>query len=83
MSVLGLEKALQRYLSDGNFETPFDLKQVPISAQPITSNEDKKSSLSVDEPVKKEEKKKSQQEIYAGDFAFRIVFFKIAINTVL
>uniref|UniRef100_A0A915DV57 Coatomer subunit gamma n=1 Tax=Ditylenchus dipsaci TaxID=166011 RepID=A0A915DV57_9BILA len=50
VSVIGLERALDHALS----------------TQPITTNESKKSALSVEAPVKKEEKTKaSRQEIYA------------------
>lgn len=56
-------------MKGGHFEKPFDLKQVPVSAQPITSTETKKSALSVEAPVKKEEKiKASRHDIYARMF---------------
>ncbi|KAI1727601.1 coatomer gamma subunit appendage platform subdomain-containing protein [Ditylenchus destructor] len=66
VSVIGLERSLEQYISAGNFEKMFDIKQVPLSTQPITTTEPKKSALSAEAPVKKEEKAKaSRQEIYA------------------
>jgi coatomer protein complex subunit gamma len=66
ISVVGLERQTEQYLASGDFSKPFDIKQVPISAQPITASETKKSALSVEAPVKKEEKTKaSRQDIYA------------------
>ena len=66
VSVIGLERVLDQYLENGDFANAFDIKQVPLSTQPITTNEPKKSALSSETPVKKEEKNKAtRQEIYA------------------
>ncbi|KAE9556241.1 hypothetical protein FO519_000580 [Halicephalobus sp. NKZ332] len=66
VSLIGLERQTELYLKNNDFSKPFDLKQVPIAAQPITVTETKQSSLSAEVPIKKEEKNKaSRQEIYA------------------
>uniref|UniRef100_A0A914XJ47 Coatomer subunit gamma n=2 Tax=Plectus sambesii TaxID=2011161 RepID=A0A914XJ47_9BILA len=70
VSVVGLERALQQYVRDPSaHEMPFDLKIVPVSAQPITATERKKPSVSVDLPTpasKKEDKMKAtRQDVYA------------------
>lgn len=53
------------------FDNPFDLRVVPVSALPLTMYEIKKAALSVDKvPEKKEEKKRSRQDIYAGGSCF-------------
>jgi hypothetical protein len=54
-------------VQEGNYDRPFDIKQVPLSAEPITNTETKKkSALSVEEPTnKKEEKKDARQDIFA------------------
>lgn len=76
--MVGLERLLEQYLIDANFENPFDIKQVPLSTQPITATEIKKSSFSTEVTVKKEEKSKvSRQEIYARKF---LIFFKFNCN---
>lgn len=67
VSVPGLERALEQYVTNGEYDKPFDLKVVPISAVPLSVTEVKKPSLSVEAiSDKKEEKKASRQEIYAG-----------------
>jgi len=66
VSVVGLERALEGYLSQGDFDKSFDMRQVPLSSQPITTTEAKKPCLSAEAPTKKEEKPKaSRQEIYS------------------
>lgn len=53
-------------MKNENFDKSFDLKQVPVSAEPITSTEKKPSALAVEAPVRKEEKNRtSRQDIYA------------------
>ena len=52
-------------MKEGDFDHPFDIKQVPLTAEPITATEVKKSALTIEEPVKKEEKKASRQDIFA------------------
>lgn len=71
VSVVGLERALEQYVKGGHFEKSFDLKQVPVAAQPITAaSEAKKSALSVEAPIKKEEKvKATRQDIYSQQIA--------------
>jgi hypothetical protein len=71
VSVIGLERALQHYCSEGPHDVPFDLKIVPVSAHPITASEPKKSSVFVDAipsaATKKEEKlKATRHDVYAG-----------------
>lgn len=69
MSEFILERTLEHYVKKDAFEKPFDLKQVPISAAPITATHDKPPALSVDTPTKKEEKPKaSRQEVYSRMF---------------
>lgn len=64
--MVGLERALDQYVRSGDFDKQFDIKQVPVSTQPITVTESKKSALSVEAPPKKEEKvKATRQDIYA------------------
>lgn len=64
--MVGLERALDQYVRNGDFDKQFDIKQVPVSTQPITATESKKSALSVEAPPKKEEKvKATRQDIYA------------------
>lgn len=54
-------------MTNGEYDKPFDLKVVPISALPLSVTEVRKPSLSTETaPDKKEEKKASRQEIYAG-----------------
>lgn len=66
VSIIGLQHSLEQYVEEGNYDKPFDLKQVPLSTEPLTSTKIKKSTLSVEEPVKKEEKEKaSRQDIFA------------------
>jgi len=66
VSDVGLERILDQYVKNENYEKPFDLKQVPVSAEPITATEQKPSSLAVEPPVRKEEKNRSsRQDIYA------------------
>jgi len=66
VSVVGLERALCQYVNATHFEKPFDIKQVPLSTQPITITEMKKSALSPEAPAKKEEKAKaSREEIFS------------------
>lgn len=69
VSIIGLQHSLENYVEEGNFEKPFDIKQVPISTEPLTCTEIKASALSVEEPVRKEEKKASRQDIYAQQIA--------------
>lgn len=67
VSVPGLERALEQYVTNGEYDKPFDLKVVPISTLPLSETEVKKPSLSVEIVAdKKKEKKVSRQEIYAG-----------------
>lgn len=73
MSVIGLERVLDQYLEKGDFEKPFDIKQVPLSTQPITINEPKKSALSNESPIKKEEKFKPTRKNYLN---FKIYYFR-------
>lgn len=66
VSAAGLESALKNYVNNGDFSKPFDIKQVPLSTQPITITEPKKSTLTIEEPLKKDDKPKlSNQELYA------------------
>uniref|UniRef100_A0A915PFL8 Coatomer subunit gamma n=1 Tax=Setaria digitata TaxID=48799 RepID=A0A915PFL8_9BILA len=66
VSVLGLERALEQYVTNGEYDKPFDLKIVPISTLPLTMTEVKKPSLAAETILeKKEEKKASRQDIYA------------------
>lgn len=67
VSVIGLERALEQYMSGADFDKPFDLKVVPISTLPITVTEIKKPSLSVETALEKKEEKISRQDIYAGE----------------
>lgn len=66
VSVPGLERALEQYVTNGEYDKSFDLKVVPISALPLSVTEVKKPSLSVETVTDKKEKKASRQEIYAG-----------------
>ena len=68
MSVVGLERALQSYCEGGAKDRPFDLKVVPVAAQPITALEPKKAAAAAVEPQpKKEEKvKATRADLYAG-----------------
>ena len=82
VSVVGLERALQQYCRDQSaHEIPFDLKIVPVSAQPITATERKKPSVSVDMPttaakMKEEKVKATRQDVYGGLSSFFDYFFK-------
>ncbi|CAG9530937.1 unnamed protein product [Cercopithifilaria johnstoni] len=70
VSVLGLERALEQYVANGEYDKPFDLKVVPISALPLSITEIRKPSLSIETiSDKKKEKKTSRQEIYAEQLA--------------
>uniref|UniRef100_A0A7E4VWV5 Coatomer subunit gamma n=1 Tax=Panagrellus redivivus TaxID=6233 RepID=A0A7E4VWV5_PANRE len=70
VSIVGLERQAEQYLSAGDFVRPFDIKQVPAAAQPITVTETKQSALSAEPVAKKPEKtKESRQEIYAQQLA--------------
>ncbi|EFO21327.1 coatomer gamma subunit [Loa loa] len=70
VSVPGLERALEQYVTNGDYDKPFDLKVVPISTVSLSVTEVKKPSLSVETIAdKKEEKKASRQEIYAEQLA--------------
>lgn len=59
-------------MQNGKFDKPFDMKQVPISTQPITTSAPpKKSDIDAELPVKKEEKSNvSRQELFARMFIF-------------
>ncbi|KAI6206983.1 Coatomer subunit gamma [Aphelenchoides besseyi] len=66
VSDIVLERTLEYYVKHETFDKPFDLKQVPVSAAPITVTEQKPSSLAVEPPVKKEEKTRaSRHDIYS------------------
>ncbi|CAD5220384.1 unnamed protein product [Bursaphelenchus okinawaensis] len=66
VSDIGLERATETYVKNAQFDKPFDLKVVPVSAAPITLTESKPSSLSVEPVAKKEEKSKvSRQDLFA------------------
>uniref|UniRef100_A0A8R1TKQ9 Coatomer subunit gamma n=1 Tax=Onchocerca volvulus TaxID=6282 RepID=A0A8R1TKQ9_ONCVO len=69
VSVPGLERALEQYVTNGEYDKSFDLKVVPISALPLSVTEVKKPSLSVETVTDKKEKKASRQEIYAEQLA--------------
>ncbi|MCP9259049.1 Coatomer subunit gamma [Dirofilaria immitis] len=69
VSVPGLERALEQYVTNGEYDKPFDLKIVPISALPLSVTEVKKPSLSVETISDKKKKKASRQEIYAEQLA--------------
>ncbi len=78
VSVIGLERALQQYVKNPSaHNTPFDLKLVPVSAQPLTAApERKKPSVAVEEPAvpaKKagegeRNKTTTRTDLYAGAF---------------
>ncbi|VDM43956.1 unnamed protein product [Toxocara canis] len=73
VSVTGLERALEQYVGEGHHDAPFDLKAVPLSTQPLTATEKKKPALSVEATVsKKEERKATRQDIYAGEYSLSI-----------
>ncbi|KAL3071627.1 hypothetical protein niasHT_031991 [Heterodera trifolii] len=74
VSVVGLERALEQYTSSAHFDSPFDLKQVPLSTEPLTASTDeakKKTALMDDASAamkkQQEDKKKgpSRQEQFA------------------
>ncbi|VDO32470.1 unnamed protein product [Onchocerca flexuosa] len=69
VSVPGLERALEQYVTNREYDKSFDLKVVPISALPLSVTEVKKPSLSVETISDKKEKKASRQEIYAEQLA--------------
>uniref|UniRef100_F1KV00 Coatomer subunit gamma n=1 Tax=Ascaris suum TaxID=6253 RepID=F1KV00_ASCSU len=70
VSVVGLERALEQYVTGKHYDAPFDIKVVPVSTQPLTATEKKKPALSVEAVVsKKEEKKASRQDLYAEQLA--------------
>ena len=55
-------------MEGGDYDKPFDLKQVPLSTEPLISTEIKKSKLSAEEPTMKKEEKKdkvSRKDIFA------------------
>ncbi|KAL3994005.1 Coatomer gamma subunit appendage platform subdomain family protein [Acanthocheilonema viteae] len=58
VSVLGLERVLEQYVTNGEYDKPFDLKVVSISALPLSVTEVKKPSLSV-ETISDKRRKKS------------------------
>uniref|UniRef100_A0A0K0FVY9 Coatomer subunit gamma n=1 Tax=Strongyloides venezuelensis TaxID=75913 RepID=A0A0K0FVY9_STRVS len=65
VSVIGLERALQNYIANGDFSSPFDLKSVPLSEKPITVEEHRRPSLAMEDVSAKEEKPKaSRQEMF-------------------
>ncbi|VDN20283.1 unnamed protein product [Gongylonema pulchrum] len=69
VSVVGLERALEQYVTGADFDKPFDLKVVPISTLPLTVTEVKKPSLSVETVPERKEEKASRQDIYAEQLA--------------
>lgn len=80
VSVVGLERALEQYVTGKHYDAPFDIKVVPVSTQPLTATEKKKPALSVEAVVsKKEEKKASRQDLYAGWLCLRAVCFALII----
>jgi hypothetical protein len=59
-----------------SYDKPFDLKQVPVSVEPITVTEKKPSALAVEPTVRKEEKSRtSRQDIYARKLFFDLIFY--------
>uniref|UniRef100_A0A0N4UPB9 Coatomer subunit gamma n=1 Tax=Dracunculus medinensis TaxID=318479 RepID=A0A0N4UPB9_DRAME len=63
VSVIALERALEQYVKSGQFDSPFDIKSVPISTESLLVPETRKP-LSV-EIARTEEKKISRLDIYA------------------
>lgn len=65
--MVGLERALQNYCTQGAQDKPFDLRIVPVSSQPITQLEEKEKQPVAEAPMKhREEKKHGRMDIYAG-----------------
>ncbi|VDN02569.1 unnamed protein product [Thelazia callipaeda] len=64
VSILGLERALEQYMTAGKFDKLFDLKVVPVATVALTANEVKKLAISVDAVInKKEERKAPHQQL--------------------
>lgn len=71
MSVVGLENALEQYVNSKEHSLPFDIKTVPVSAKPLTATEKKRSPVSLEiSSSKKDEKKLSRLDVYAGLLIF-------------
>jgi len=69
VSILGLEMALNQYVREPN-ETPFDLKSVPLAAQPITDHGPTASAPGEVPSAKLTEKTAAtKQDLYAGQLA--------------
>ncbi|KAL7080621.1 hypothetical protein ACQ4LE_000471 [Meloidogyne hapla] len=69
VSIAGLQHSLEKYVQNERFEEPFDIKQVPLSLEPLTNNKkEKKSTMLIEEPVKKESKA-SRMEIFAAQIS--------------
>lgn len=84
MSVIALERALEQYVKSGQFDSPFDIKSVPISTESLLVPETRKP-LSV-EIARTEEKKISRLDIYAGTRKFIILssqLFKLFIVRIM
>ncbi|CAK5111651.1 unnamed protein product [Meloidogyne enterolobii] len=70
VSIAGLQHSLEKYVQNEHFEEPFDIKQVPLSLEPLTNNakKEKKSTMLIEEPIKKESKA-SRMEIFAAQIS--------------
>ena len=67
VSLSGLEKALQQYLSLGNGETPFDLTSVPIASQPVHEETTNKISNGLPQIIdSRVENKRKDSEVSAS-----------------
>ncbi|KAI3416381.1 hypothetical protein GPALN_005913 [Globodera pallida] len=62
VSAVALERALEQYMHVGQFEKPFDLKQVPLSAEPLTADEQGKKKGTMLDDVSAVANKKQQDE---------------------
>uniref|UniRef100_A0A915M3L4 Coatomer subunit gamma n=1 Tax=Meloidogyne javanica TaxID=6303 RepID=A0A915M3L4_MELJA len=78
VSIAGLQHSLEKYVQNEHFEEPFDIKQVPLSLEPLTNNakKEKKSTMLIEEPIKKESKA-SRMEIFAAQISAIPQFEKI------
>ncbi|CAJ0579840.1 unnamed protein product, partial [Mesorhabditis spiculigera] len=66
VSPTGLEKQLEKYVDEKKYDKPFDLKTVPVAAQPITHTEKPKPKLIEDLDLPKAPKKPEHAERLAA-----------------
>ncbi|CAJ0945500.1 unnamed protein product, partial [Mesorhabditis belari] len=66
VSPIGLEKSLGAYVEEKKFDKPFDMRVVPIAAQPITHTEKPKPKLADPEDLKPKAPKKPEHSERLG-----------------